>query len=138
MVTSTLVNTLKATAPPERVWRGSDFSQSSSWVTQIDSEVIADLTALAQTLPLPSEGLLDFDLTSKTTPRLNQFFQAVSRDLTAGKGFALLRGVPADDPELLRRVFCWWPVTWARLSCKMLEERCSAKCLTVTLVLNEA
>lgn len=105
MVTSTLANTLKATAPDERVWRGSDFSQSSSWVTQIGSEVIADLTALAQTLPLPSEGLLDCDLTSKTSPRLSQFFQAVSKDLTAGKGFALLRGVPADDPELLRRVF---------------------------------
>ncbi|MEM7020096.1 MAG: TauD/TfdA family dioxygenase, partial [Pseudomonadota bacterium] len=30
---------------------------------------------------------------------------AASNELTAGKGFVLLRGLPADDPEMLRRMF---------------------------------
>lgn len=72
MAITTSANTFKPTAVSEWVWRGCDFSQSSTWVNPIDSEAIADLNVLAQALPC--DGLLDCELTSKTMPRLSQLF----------------------------------------------------------------
>ena len=91
--------------PSRRAWRSADFTGASDWVSAWTEAEARDLVALAAQLPASGADWLGFDLLRRVGPALAARLAGVSDELTAGKGFALLRGLPADDEELLRRTF---------------------------------
>ena len=88
-----------------RAWRSADFRSPSDWLTEIDGSVVAILADAAAELPADPHRWVDVDAAALLRPDVADALRHAGDDLWDGKGFFWLRGLPADDPELLRRIF---------------------------------
>jgi alpha-ketoglutarate-dependent taurine dioxygenase len=90
---------------PARAWRSADFRSDDDWMTRLSDDVAQDLGKVASQLPPRCADWPGLRREQMTTPLLTQCFSAVADELANGKGFALLRGLDASDPEALRGMF---------------------------------
>ena len=88
-----------------RSWRSADFDDDSDWLTAIDDAGVEALVAAAAVLPDDPHRWVDLDADDVITDAVGDAIAGVASDLWHGKGYFWLRGLPADDPELLRRLF---------------------------------
>jgi len=88
-----------------RSWRSADFDDDSDWLTAIDDAGVEALVAAAAVLPDDPHRWVDLDADDVITDAVGDAIAGVASDLWHGKGYFWLRRLPADDPELLRRLF---------------------------------
>ena len=88
----------------KRAWRGADLA-NTSWKTQLSAEFLAELNQLAHALPAADPDWLKFDYAQNMSASFADELHKAGAELSYGKGFVLLRGLNAEDPELFRRAF---------------------------------
>lgn len=86
----------------DRAWRGCDLA-GTQWVTPLAADEARALHEAAQAMPAESAAWLGG--VAPDSQLLDKLFQQLGNELAHGKGFVLLRGLAADDLELLRRSF---------------------------------
>ena len=86
-------------------WRGAELAGSDAWVYPLGPEAVAELEAAAEA----SAGVdvLDMKPGDFPLPGLAPQLARLRKDLLTGRGFAYLRGLPADryPRELLTRIY---------------------------------
>ena len=87
-----------------RAWRGAELADVD-WITRLSADEINALYGMAEALPSDDAAWLDLDPGEVMQSPVADMLRGASDELAAGKGFVLLRGLDADDPERLRRVF---------------------------------
>jgi len=88
-------------------WLGSDFATRSDWILRLEQGDIAELEAaacavIARRLDFRDIAAADFPL-----PRLSQTLTALRRELRAGRGFVLVKGLSIErfDAAMLRTMY---------------------------------
>lgn len=89
----------------ERAWRGEDFQAEQDWVTHLLPEEVQELEQIAAELPPRSAEWVGMKPDQMTRPLIESRLQGVARELGDGRGFALIRGLDASEPETLRGMF---------------------------------
>ena len=89
-------------------WRGEDMAGSTEWIFGLDQDDIVELErALAEVesrkLPIEAVTMRDFQL-----PRLSARLVQLRRELLAGRGFALIRGLPMERYSLAQAATLYW------------------------------
>jgi hypothetical protein len=100
-------------------WTGEAMRRRTDWVLQWPQEVIAELESAAAGVRFARKAMPGFTRNDFPLPRAGAFLAEVMREVTQGRGFVLLRGLPAGkyDRETLRNLYwglgCHWgtPVT---------------------------
>ena len=82
-----------------------DFAGESGWLTTIDAGGVEALAEAAAVLPADPHRWVEVDAGDVITDTVGDTLAGVAHDLWHGRGFFWLRGLPSDDPELLRRLF---------------------------------
>ncbi len=88
-----------------RAWRSADFADESDWLTTIDAAGVEVLADAAAALPDDPHRWVEVDAADVITDAVAETIAGLAHDLWKGQGFFWLRGLPTDDPELLRRLF---------------------------------
>ncbi len=96
---------LRQTVAGTRAWRSADFADESDWLTTIDDAGVEALAAAAAVLPDDPHRWVEVDAGDVVSDRVGDAIAGFANDLWHGKGFFWLRGLPVDNPELLRRLF---------------------------------
>lgn len=112
---STCAGTLRARVrltPPQKkkchrslgAWEAADFPTPSTYVTALSPTHVAELDAMAATIPAgtPIHTVALTPALRSAAPTLGPLLEATAREVRAGRGFALLRGlpVPATRPGM--------------------------------------
>ena len=100
---------LPATGPPmpdgflggPAAWRGAELSRSRQWIHQLSHEDVAELEAAASEAGQGRRSLAEIRREHFALPRLTRVLDAIRRELLAGRGFVLLRGLPLERYTLL-------------------------------------
>src|SRR6478736_6773199 len=66
-----------------KVWRGSDFHNPAEWCVYLGKDALAELDELVHG-------------NAGETPNLNHVATAVREELSTGRGFVVIRGLPID------------------------------------------
>ena len=88
-----------------RAWRSSDFSNVDDVVTRLTDRELEDLENVAAKLPDDCSDWIDLPLEKMTTTALDTRLRHVAHEIGRGRGFAVIRGLGASDPERFRRMF---------------------------------
>lgn len=88
-----------------RAWRSADFGDEADWLTTIDAFGVDVLADAAAVLPDDPHRWVDVDAGDIISDAVGDTIAGLAYDLWRGRGFFWLRGLPNDDPELLRRMF---------------------------------
>jgi hypothetical protein len=88
-----------------RAWRSADFADESDWLTTIDAADVEALAEAAAVLPEDPHRWVDVDAGDVIVDSVADTISGLAHDLWRGRGFFWLRGLPTDEPELLRRLF---------------------------------
>ena len=89
-------------------WRGPEVAASSDWSPRFTASEVAALAAAADKVTgreIVSLRAADFDLCA-----LDPVLAKIRADLTDGRGFALLRGLPVDDWPIARTARAYWAI----------------------------
>ena len=98
-------DTFRQSVTGARAWRSADFTDESAWLTAIDAAGVDVLAAAAAGLPDDPHRWVDLDAGAVITDAVANTIAGLAHDLWRGRGFFWLRGLPSDEPELLRRLF---------------------------------
>lgn len=95
---------------PEAVWYGPDFAADDGWIHPLTTAQIAELAvvadrALAGAVPMAKLTRRDFEL-PEMAPRLAR----IQSEVVAGRGFALIRGMPVDDWGTEKSAMAYWAI----------------------------
>lgn len=85
------------------LWRGAELARRADWCTELAPAHVAEL--LAATREVADRPLAAIDRAAFPLPTLAPVLAGLLADVTRGRGFALLRGVPVEglgEPELER------------------------------------
>lgn len=85
-------------------WRSSDRESADTWRSDLGKNAVALLAAAAERLPADPKQWAD-DPTVAIEPEVCEVLAPLAEQLWDGPGFFWLRGLPADDPDQLRRLF---------------------------------
>ena len=77
-----------------KVWTGAEISKSTDWLHQLDAAQLRELDRIVQQLDS------DAPFRPEDYPHLGALMAKVRRELTQGRGFVLLRGVPVENAAL--------------------------------------
>jgi hypothetical protein len=78
-------------------WLGPAMASRSDWIVELGGAQIEELEAAAAPLVSGSaDGLADLDAARFRLPTLGPVLLSLRRELLAGRGFCLLRGVPVE------------------------------------------
>ena len=77
-------------------WRGSELSGRDDWIYLLDEDDVAELESAAAAADAAGIGILAMTADDFLLPRLGPRLQALRQDLLQGRGFAYLRGLPAE------------------------------------------
>ena len=100
-----MIDTLRQPVTGARAWRSVDFTGESDWLTTLDAGGVEALAEAAAVLPPDPHQWVEVDAGDVITDTVGDTLAGVAHDLWHGRGFFWLRGLPTDDPELLRRLF---------------------------------
>jgi len=100
-----MIDTFRQPVTGARAWRSADFAGESDWLTTIDADGVEALAEAAAVLPPDPHRWVEVDAGDVITDTVGDTLAGVAHDLWHGRGFLWLRGMPGDDPELLRRLF---------------------------------
>ncbi len=84
-------------------WYGVDMEADRSWDYVLEDGHIGELETALSALKKNGRTLRDISAADFPLPKLSKMLASIARDLQAGRGFALVRGVPVeahDNPEL--------------------------------------
>ena len=88
-----------------RAWRSSELGGAEDWITHLDCAAVDAVAAAAARLPDDPSTWADSGMDAIVDPDVAQVLASATNDLWDGRGFFWLRGLPVDDPVLLRRLF---------------------------------
>ncbi len=95
-------------------WRAADLAKSDEWIVRLSPTDRAELEAAAQALRSQGIGAAEFGAAEFPLPTLAPKLAALMDEVSHGRGFVLLRGLPVarhDDPTI-RTIFwglgCHW------------------------------
>ena len=88
-----------------RAWRGEDLVGDEAWVVFLEENVVSDLTAVAQSMPDDTAAWLIQNYSAELNDETRSVLRSAGLELGDGRGFTLLRGVSAENPDVLRKVF---------------------------------
>jgi hypothetical protein len=102
-------------------WTGAQMRRSGEWVVEWPEGAREELAAAAANVARLGKKAPHFDRGDFPLPTLRPFLERVAREVTAGRGFVLLRGLRVDSPTGERESFqdiywglgCHWgrPIT---------------------------
>ena len=83
-------------------WKATDFENDDSWIYRFSDAELAEIDAAmrsikARGLDVPNFGREEFPL-----PTLQAKVANIVAEVEDGRGFALFRGIPVDDYDLIR------------------------------------
>ena len=79
------------------VWYGPDMAaREDTWIRPFGEEELAELDAAMRGVKSRGLGILDVDSAAFPLPTLAPVFDGIRRELLRGRGFVLLRGIPAE------------------------------------------
>ena len=98
------------TAPIEdpAAWRGERMAERPDWILALDDTMTAEIESAVAAVEARGVGLFDITREDFPLPAMSGHFQAILHALEGGRGFALLRGLPAarwSDAE--NRIAIW-------------------------------
>jgi len=96
-----------------QVWDGRSVSKNNDWIVQLNEREIDDIREAVDTSIASGKAIGSLTRSDFTFPIFSKRLLAIREDLLTGKGFTLLRGLPASswsDEELVR---AYWGIgTW--------------------------
>jgi hypothetical protein len=101
--TRSAYDVLGAAVDRDRAWHSTDLDDGA--ITSLSVTEIGDLAYAAKALPADCFDWADFSLDAITTAPLSARFDELAEEVAHGRGFVILRGLDANDPEMLRRMF---------------------------------
>lgn len=78
------------------VWVGPDFAGRDDWVYRLSPAELAEIDAAVKNVPIEVPALYDVTAADFPLPMLAPALSAMDHELHHGRGFILLRGIPAD------------------------------------------
>lgn len=78
------------------VWKGADFETDDSWAHHLSAREIADIDRVMAGFDASGATFPDITAQDVTFDALAPVLDGISHELEAGRGFALLRGLPVD------------------------------------------
>ncbi len=78
-------------------WRGSDFAADPSWIYVLEKRVITELEANREAVHRSGKTLFEVRAEDFPLPSFDPLRRELQDQLEGGHGFALIRGLPAED-----------------------------------------
>ena len=91
-------------------WRGAELASSTSWIQPLTAENVAELETAAVEAERSGRPLVEISRDNFTLPRLEKTLDAIRRELLAGRGFVLMRGLPLERYSLARAATIFWGI----------------------------
>jgi hypothetical protein len=91
-------------------WRGEDLARSEDWIHRLSDADIAEIDAALASARDRGLGLMDIDRAAFPLPRLGKALDAIHRELLAGRGFVLIRGLPMDRYSTEEAAMAYWGI----------------------------
>lgn len=91
-------------------WRGSDLASSAAWIHELTAEDVAELEAATLEFERGARPLVALERAHFTLPKLADKLSAIRRQLLAGPGFVLLRGLPLERYAIGRAATIFWGI----------------------------
>lgn len=95
-------------------WRGDEIAGDTEWRFSLDAGDLADLVSLARDLAEPirrgDSSLSDIGPEPAVPAAVTTIAAAIREQLLGGRGFALVRGLPADELDLIENSVLYWLV----------------------------
>jgi len=91
-------------------WRGEDLAGSDDWLTRLSDADIAEIDAALASVRSRGLGLIDIDRAAFPLPTLGEKLEAVHRELLAGRGFTVIRGLPMDRYTMEDAATAYWGI----------------------------
>ena len=89
-------------------WRGDRMAERSDWIVTLDEPMVSELESAVGAVVARGIALFEVTRDDFPLPRMRRHFQTILEALEGGRGFALLRGLPAarwNDAE--NRIAIW-------------------------------
>src|SRR5512143_51462 len=77
-------------------WRGDDLARRRDWIVTLDAEAIAELARARDAVRAKGLGVGTMRREDFPLPRLASAIATWARELTHGRGFLVVRGLPVD------------------------------------------
>ena len=91
-------------------WRAGDVADQTTWIEEFEPAELEELdAALRHALSISSE-LLEIDRASFPLPTLGARLKRIEHELMAGRGFALLRGIPRERYTQAEMEILYWGI----------------------------
>src|SRR4051794_11046002 len=94
-------------------WTGTQMRRTSDWTVQWPANARDELEAALEHLVRNNKSAPHFDKADFPLPTLAPFIENVMREVTDGRGFVLLRGLPVDRTRL-QEVYWGLGCHWGR------------------------
>ena len=92
------------------VWNGAELGKTSSWIFQLSDAHIAEIHAAVRAIHASGKALNDVSRADFPLPTLRPRLQELCDDILDGKGFVVLRGLPAHAWPHEDLVCAYWGV----------------------------
>lgn len=92
---ATLVTSIKPVSGPH-VWQGDTFAGRDDWIFRLTATHLAEIDAALKGIPTAIPDLYNVTAENFPLPTLAEDLHGLEKELQQGRGFILLRGLPAD------------------------------------------
>ena len=89
-------------------WRGSALEADSSWIYELDSQIIAELAANRDQLHRAGRSLFDVRVEDFPLPSFAALRRKLQEQLEGGRGFAVIRGLPVEGCSEDQAALLFW------------------------------
>lgn len=89
-------------------WTREQMAATDRWIYQLTGDEIAELDAVIADFEASGIDIIDIDRSRVNLPHLAPRLAAVCEDLMAGRGFAVIRGLPVDRYTRRQSAIAFW------------------------------
>lgn len=88
-------------------WLPQDFKNDDSWIVNLSEELLEELNSAVRKCKRQGLSALQASVSDFSAPKLAMLARDLRRELDAGRGFVLIRGIPVDryDRDSLRLLY---------------------------------
>ncbi len=91
-------------------WKSADIENEDSWIYRFSAAELAEIDAALRAVKARGLGVPDFGRDDFPLPTLEARIGEIVGEVEDGRGFALLRGIPADDYDLDTLRILYWGI----------------------------
>ncbi|GAB4822232.1 hypothetical protein N2152v2_009278 [Parachlorella kessleri] len=89
-------------------WRAADLRKNTDWLYQLSQEDITELETAIQHAHATGKAIQHITQEEFPLPKLGPKLKAIAREVTSGRGFKLIKGVPVDRWPHADTVLAYW------------------------------